>query len=103
MFFVYRLTQKDFNSLKKRKGKPPEHLLKQYVRGKGFIVRNKETGEIEYSRETPATRGGLIICKEEINNRVLIGEASCSLQDSFNYRLGKTIALGRTLSQDLSI
>jgi len=77
---------------------PLRSSLGRYFRGKGFLA--EEPTPVEVETEKPNTKGGsteVYIHKD--GNLLAHGEALCSDRDTFSYKVGSTIALGRALKE----
>jgi len=67
---------------------PRGHLYaRRYYRGAGFAFKG-------YT-EMPDERGGRTTAAFQVGQKHYVGFAECSAKDSFCYRTGRTIALGR--------
>ena len=84
------------------KGKPSDHFLKRYSRGR----KTKQKGVIGFglhalSDVKPLAKGGKVELKviDDQGQVIIHTKAYCSFQDNFCYKLGKQIALGRAMKK----
>ena len=72
--------------------KSPEYAMLD----NGLYCRHYTRGKTYWE---PALRGGVTRCYiyDDTKELVAIGEAQCSLEDQFVYRIGREISLGRAL------
>lgn len=87
-FEHYRVPEN--TSYMQKKGAPNYMALAAYSRGDGFV--NDHLSEVK-----PYPRGGLTICTVEKGGVGGTGDATCSMSDSFCYRVGRAIAFGRAI------
>lgn len=86
----------------KREGKPAEHMLVRFAKGRGFISAN---GKSVLFYDFPYEFGGrtTAIVKNQDGEVIATGVSVCSMSEQFSYERGRQIARGRALKKALRI
>jgi hypothetical protein len=92
----------DLDELKgsKLKGQPDETLLHAFARSKGFLLDSTGNRTSYFKDEDNISPvGGSVICIIDVDGIDYVGISWCSLSDTFNYKIGRSIAYGRALKK----